>query len=45
MHRKDIPLFNKLLVEKDIDVISLSPRHSLEDYFLRQTAEPTVPTS
>lgn len=37
MHRNDIPLFNKLLVEKDVPVISLAPRHSLEDYFLRQT--------
>jgi ABC-type multidrug transport system ATPase subunit len=39
MHRKDIPLFNKLLVEKNVDVISLSPRHSLEDFFLRKTSD------
>ena len=37
MHRNDIPGFNRLLVEKDVEVISLSPRHSLEDYFLRKT--------
>lgn len=39
MHRNEIAGFNKTLVEKDIDVISLSPRHSLEDYFLRKTGE------
>ena len=38
MHRKDIPHFNNVLVEKGIAVTSLSPRHSLEDYFLRLTA-------
>jgi ABC-type multidrug transport system ATPase subunit len=39
MHRNEIAGFNKTLVEKDVDVISLSPRHSLEDYFLRKTGE------
>ncbi len=38
MHRNDIPSFNALLVEKGIAVTSLTPRHSLEDYFLRLTA-------
>jgi ABC-type multidrug transport system ATPase subunit len=42
MHRNEIAGFNKTLVEKDIDVVSLSPRHSLEDYFLRKTGEPNV---
>lgn len=40
MHRNEIGGFNKLLVEKEVEVISLSPRHSLEDYFLRKTGEP-----
>lgn len=39
MHRNEIAGFNKMLVEKEVDVISLSPRHSLEDYFLRKTGE------
>ena len=38
MHCNDIPLFNAVLVEKGVAVRSLSPRHSLEDYFLRLTA-------
>jgi len=38
MHRNDIPTFNATLVDKGIAVASLSPRHSLEDYFLRLTA-------
>ncbi len=38
MHRNEIPSFNALLVEKGIAVTSLTPRHSLEDYFLRLTA-------
>ncbi|MEO7310018.1 MAG: ABC transporter ATP-binding protein [Chitinophagaceae bacterium] len=38
MHRKDIPAFNAMLVEKGVPVLSISPRHSLEDYFLRLTA-------
>ena len=33
--KKDqIPQLNRLLVEKDINVISLRPKHSLEDFFL-----------
>ncbi|MES2777099.1 MAG: ABC transporter ATP-binding protein [Bacteroidota bacterium] len=38
MHRKDIPAFNATLVEQGVAVLSISPRHSLEDYFLRLTA-------
>ena len=38
MHRNDIPAFNATLVEKGVAVLSISPRHSLEDYFLRLTA-------
>ena len=38
MHRKDIPAFNAMLVNKGVPVLSISPRHSLEDYFLRLTA-------
>ncbi len=38
LNRDDIPLFNRMLVEKDIPVFSLQPRHSLEDFFLQVTA-------
>jgi ABC-type multidrug transport system ATPase subunit len=37
MHREQIPLFNKHLAEMQVDVISLQPRLSLEDYFLQVT--------
>jgi len=33
-----IPELNRTLVEKNINVISLRPKHSLEDYFLSLTA-------
>lgn len=33
-----IPELNRALVEKNINVISLRPKHSLEDYFLSLTA-------
>jgi hypothetical protein len=33
-----IPELNRALVEKDINVVSLRPRHSLEDFFLSLTA-------
>ncbi len=36
-NRKEIPLLNKLLVEKGIPVQSLRPLNSLEDYFLSLT--------
>jgi ABC-type multidrug transport system ATPase subunit len=38
LNRDDIPSFNCMLVEKDIPVFSLQPRHSLEDFFLQVTA-------
>ncbi len=38
MHRDDIPDFNAWLVERNIRLVSLQPRHSLEDYFLQITS-------
>ena len=37
MDRKQIPVFHRSLAEMQIPVISLQPRHSLEDYFLQVT--------
>jgi ABC-type multidrug transport system ATPase subunit len=37
MHRKDIPHLVKFLVEKEIQVLAVQPKHSLEDYFLSLT--------
>ena len=37
MDRTTIPAFNQSLVEMQIPVMSLQPRHSLEDYFLQIT--------
>ncbi|MEJ7683812.1 MAG: ABC transporter ATP-binding protein [Segetibacter sp.] len=37
MDRQQIPAFHRLLAEMQIPVISLQPRHSLEDYFLQVT--------
>lgn len=37
MERNSIPLFNENLVELHIPVLSIQPRHSLEDYFLQIT--------
>lgn len=37
MEKTDVPELNRLLVENDINVLSLRPRHSLEDYFLSIT--------
>jgi ABC-type multidrug transport system ATPase subunit len=37
MNKVDIPRFNEDLVSMGIGVISLQPRHSLEDYFLQLT--------
>ena len=37
MHRDDIPALHKSLVELNIPVIALQPKHSLEDYFLQVT--------
>lgn len=37
MDKVSIPELNRMLVEKDINVISLRPKHSLEDFFLSLT--------
>lgn len=37
MHRNKIPDFNKYLVGQNIAVVQLSPKHSLENYFLKLT--------
>jgi ABC-2 type transport system ATP-binding protein len=38
INKNQIPELNRNLVEKNINVISLRPKHSLEDYFLSLTA-------
>jgi ABC-type multidrug transport system ATPase subunit len=37
MHKDQIPVLIKFLVERDIEVIAIQPKHSLEDYFLSLT--------
>lgn len=37
MHRDEVPALTKSLVEKGVQIRSVSPRHSLEDYFLSLT--------
>jgi len=37
MHRKEIPGLTRYLVENNIDVLAIRPKHSLEDYFLSLT--------
>ena len=39
IHRKNVPMLVKDLVRMDIEIISLSPKHSLENYFLSLTTE------
>jgi ABC-type multidrug transport system ATPase subunit len=39
MHRKDIPNLTKFLVERNVEVLAIQPKHSLEDYFLSLTTE------
>jgi ABC-type multidrug transport system ATPase subunit len=39
IHRKNVPMLVKDLVKMDIEIISLSPKHSLENYFLSLTTE------
>jgi ABC-type multidrug transport system ATPase subunit len=39
MNKNQISDFNVMLVHHKIDVCSLRPKHSLEDYFLEQTTE------
>ncbi len=37
MNKQQVPSFNQSLVQMSIQVLSLQPRHSLEDYFLEVT--------
>jgi len=39
IHRKNVPMLVNDLVKMDIEIISLSPKHSLENYFLSLTTE------
>ena len=39
MHKNDIPDLTRFLVEKNISVFSIQPKHSLEDYFLSLTTD------
>ena len=38
LDRQELPQFHRDLVEMNIQVLSLQPRHSLEDYFLQVTS-------
>jgi ABC-type multidrug transport system ATPase subunit len=38
LDRNEIPQLNKYLVQNGIEVVSIQPRHSLEDYFLQVTS-------
>ncbi len=38
LDKKDTPALNRYLVENGIEILSLQPRHSLEDYFLQITS-------
>ena len=42
MDKTEIPAFNQSLVQMQIPVLSLQPRHSLEDYFLQVTGNQHV---
>jgi ABC-type multidrug transport system ATPase subunit len=37
MNKNDIPELSRFLIHKDVAVLSINPRHSLEDYFLSIT--------
>jgi ABC-type multidrug transport system ATPase subunit len=37
MHKQEIPALARFLVENNIELLSLRPKHSLEDYFLSLT--------
>src|SRR5215203_1451158 len=37
MHKQYIPQLARFLVERNVDIVSLHPKHSLEDYFLSLT--------
>ena len=43
--RDQIPILIKDLVEMNVDVLSVQPRHSLENYFLSLTTFPNVETA
>lgn len=38
LHKNDIPQLHKFLADNNVGLISLQPRHSLEDYFLQITS-------
>ena len=38
LHKDEIPNLHRSLVQMDVQVISIQPRHSLEDYFLQITS-------
>ncbi len=38
MNKSEIPAFNNYLVSREVEVLSIQPRHSLEDYFLSLTS-------
>ncbi len=38
MHRNQLPQLHKWLIERNIELISLQPRHTLEDFFLQVTS-------
>ena len=40
MNKADIPLLIKDMIDLNVGVISVQPRHSLEDYFLSLTTQP-----
>lgn len=44
MNKTDIPLLTKDLVNMNIGILSIQPRHSLEDYFLSLTTQQHVDT-
>lgn len=37
MQKNDIPVLNRLLVEKQVNIFSIRPKHTLEDFFLSLT--------
>jgi hypothetical protein len=39
IHRTSVPMLVRDLVQMDVEIISLSPKHSLENYFLSLTTE------
>jgi len=42
LHQQQIPLLIRFLVEKEIEILSVGSRHSLEDFFLSLTRDRTV---